>query len=456
MYRPSSWPCLSPDGTTLVAGSRDGKETWLSSWQVATGKQSWRIDLNGADCPVLALAHHAPIFVAHEEKAIGVWDARVGQRIRQIPLANGIRQVFACEFSPDDRVLAYVGYDDNVIRLLDFETGVALNESTSGRSAVRSAAFTHNDQVIATGHDDSTITTWDRSTGRAVRQFAGGFGPVTAMAFAPNGNLLASATKGDGNLRVWDSSTARQCGAALFWGLPVTALAFAPDGKQLAVGSPSDLRFRNCSVGMWNTTAGHEAQRCLGSAPSVCRLFFSADGETLISCHESSIIYWHAATGKKLREEHVPNRQLGFANQGQSWVALAPGGSETKVGCRLFDPESAIAMKVCPTFRSPWSHYLTHLALSSDGRVLATVERGRTTINLWDLSSGRELRPLSGHDLPITVLLFSPDGKTLASGSADTTVLLWDVAEFFQKQRLPDAAPPARARGAPGKAAEVN
>jgi WD40 repeat protein len=444
MDAPSFWPCLSPDGTTLVAGSHVGKETCLASWQVLTGKQSWRIDLNGASCRPLALAHHAPIFVAREEKAISVWDARVGQRIREIPFPNGIRGVRASAFSPDDRVLAYLGNDENVIRLLDLETGLELNKSPSGVSPVRSAAFAPTGQAIATGHDDSTITTWDRSSSRAVRQFSSGFGPVTALAFAPNGNLLASATEGDGDLRLWDTSAAQQCGAALFWGSPVTTLAFAPDGEQLAIGSPFDERFPNCTVGMWNTTAGHEAQRCHGSAPSACQLSFSADGQTLISCHKGSINYWHAATGKKLREELFPNQQLVFAYQGQSWVALGPGGWETKLGCSLFGPEAAMATKVCPQFRSPWSHYLTHLALSSDGRVLATGEKGRTTINLWDLSSGRELRPLSGHDGPVTVLMFSPDGQTLASGSEDTTVLLWDVSAMMQKPPSPISPPPRR------------
>ena len=35
---------------------------------------------------------------------------------------------------------------------------------------------------------------------------------------------------------------------------------------------------------------------------------------------------------------------------------------------------------------------------------------------------------LKGHDLLVSSVAFSPDGKTLASGSWDTTIKLWEVA----------------------------
>jgi hypothetical protein len=44
------------------------------------------------------------------------------------------------------------------------------------------------------------------------------------------------------------------------------------------------------------------------------------------------------------------------------------------------------------------------------------------------VATGKGLRPLAGHQGPITSLAFSDDGKALASASGDTTVLVWDVA----------------------------
>jgi len=54
---------------------------------------------------------------------------------------------------------------------------------------------------------------------------------------------------------------------------------------------------------------------------------------------------------------------------------------------------------------------------------------------LWDVATGKELRQLKGHQGKITSLAFNEDGTRLASGSADTTVLIWSVEQNYPKKQ---------------------
>jgi WD40 repeat protein len=90
-------------------------------------------------------------------------------------------------------------------------------------------------------------------------------------------------------------------------------------------------------------------------------------------------------------------------------------------GVKLWDVDTAKELR---TLKSDTGR-VHGLAFHPDGTMLAGVD-GKTVM-LWNVASGEVIAVLRGHTEVVTQVQFSTDGKTLASGSADATIRLWDV-----------------------------
>jgi RNA polymerase sigma factor (sigma-70 family) len=84
-----------------------------------------------------------------------------------------------------------------------------------------------------------------------------------------------------------------------------------------------------------------------------------------------------------------------------------------------------------------WMHSVT---FSPDGKTLATGDHNTgwnvSTIRLWKVADGSQLKMLQGHTDGVLCLAYSPDGKTLASASADGSIRLWDPDKGTERQTL--------------------
>ena len=79
--------------------------------------------------------------------------------------------------------------------------------------------------------------------------------------------------------------------------------------------------------------------------------------------------------------------------------------------------------------------FVNSVAFSPEGRTLASGSSDNT-VRLWDGVTGKHKRTLKGHAGSVNSITFSPDGRTLASGSSDSTVRLWDGVTGKYKQTL--------------------
>ncbi len=236
----------------------------------------------------------------------------------------------------------------------------------------------------AVGKPNKTVSLWDAQTGKEIRSFKDQPIPLRSLAISADGALAVSVDL-EGNLTLWDTKTTKALRVErVAGGAPV---AFAPDGKAIA---SIDAQGRACLL----QTATLQEQQLFSEGNKlqarVTLVTLSANGKTLASADTlSKIRFFDALTGKFQR-------------------VLEYGG---KVDC---------------------------LSLAPDGRMLAV--GADKAIHLWDATSGQKLRQLDGHQNQILTVAWSPDGKSLVSGSADGTARTWDAENGLELmvERLPD------------------
>lgn len=149
---------------------------------------------------------------------------------------------------------------------------------------------------------------------------------------------------------------------------------------------------------------------------------------------------WLAVFNDKYTEIRDPNTLciIGYLPAFPSWSSFAPDNrsiywcgddNKLRVWCLETQEEEIRALNGPPL--NPWG-----TALCPHGRFLATASSNDGSVQLWDFDTGLLLRSLDGHAGNVRSLSFSPDGRTLASGSTDSVVKLWDIATGEELRRV--------------------
>src|SRR5262245_48605351 len=109
---------------------------------------------------------------------------------------------------------------------------------------------------------------------------------------------------------------------------------------------------------------------------------------------------------------------------GVAVILLMPGPPGC---CPAQEPTGRATLRAHPQTYPNYRGGALSVVFSPDGKTLASSGRD-ATIKLWDVKTGKNLATLEGHDYEVWSVAFSPDGKTLASaGTKDKSVKLWDV-----------------------------
>jgi WD40 repeat protein len=192
------------------------------------------------------------------------------------------------------------------------------------------------------------------------------------------------------------------------------ALAFAPDGKTFATGGVDNL------IRLWNVADGKEIHQFKGHEGSVTGLAFSPDGKHLFSyAGDGTLRQWDAADGKEIRS--FPG-----IRQGSLFAGLVAHPTEPRLV--LLDKSGAVREwdrnEGKQTRNSTDKSGAAVRVLSPNGVHYAALKDN--VVTLFDVT-GKELQRFPAVKPKLRQLAFSPDGKVLLGGCAETTVVLWDV-----------------------------
>ncbi len=256
------------------------------------------------------------------------------------------------------------------------------------------------------------IGVWDLATRQPLRRFAEDLG-IASVALSPDGKLLASGSW-TGYVRVYDWAAGKEL--FTFPVVGVARVAFSPDGRLLAAATEKQ------TVQLWDVQGGRLVADLEGDLLRFHCVAFSPDGSRLLAGGGDEV--WRP----------------GGTNQVTVWDVASK-----KQILKLIGHQNAVLA----------------ISFSPDGKMIATGSVD-WTIRLWDAASGKHLRTLSdprgrvggagrplepmglreivvmpdGHRGWVESVVFSPDGKTLVSGSQDNTIRFWDVDSGKQKARI--------------------
>ncbi len=365
-------------------------------------------------------------------------NATSGQPIAP-PLTGDTAAVSSIAFSLDGKTLASgsCGKIDSTGSCIQGE--ITLWDTTSGRpighslteqtGIVSSVAFSPDGKTLASA--GNTVILWDVSSHQPIGEpLTGNSGPVSSVAFSPDGKILASGGW-DTTVILWDVSSHQPIGLPLRGHSDiVSSVAFSPDGETLASGSYDG------SVILWNVLSVQPiGQSLTGHANAVYGVAFSPDGETLASgSYDGTVILWNVtgreSIGRPLSDNGDVASTVAFSPDGKTLAS----GSCGKIDSTDYCSQSEIILWDIPSGQpiglplTGHTSFITSVAFSPDGKTLASGSYDKTVI-LWHVTSLRPIgQPLRDHSDIVSSVAFSPDGKILASGSSDGTVILWDVA----------------------------
>lgn len=333
--------------------------------------------------------------------------------------------VNSISFSPDGRFMASAS-DDDTVKVWEVAGGRELRTLKGHTDRVWSVSFSRDGRMLVSAGDDGTAKLWDPQTGRLLWTINVPDG--NSVFFSLDGRTLVSGSA-DGTVRLWSSATGGLLKTMSNPRGKMQGVVLTTDGKELVSdnGTIWDLTSGRVLPSLYRNTS--DAELISGISP---------DGHTLVAGGEDGVIkLWDLATGRLLRTlvgHKGPISSVAFSPNGQvlATANLRADGAMFKECCsevKLWDPATG---RLLQTFRGGESDDIKYIVFSPDGRIVASGNYAGT-FRLWEATTGHELGKGGFAGAPGT---FSHDGRLLASAGDHGKITIWDLANLQAMQTL--------------------
>ncbi len=356
------------------------------------------------------------------------WDWAAKEQSKQF--AGRFGRVLALGVSLDGKSVVTAS-DDSALRFWDIETGDELAMTQGHGGPINAMALTRDGRCLATASDDGTAKTWDAHPWPEPTFLPPRQSEVRVVAHLPGGRIVTGGfSVGDGEktrpwLTAWDAESGRPL--VQFQGLhefPLTVAA-SSDGSRMVVID------RNRTMQLFDTATGRPVAETVLDERNDLNLAYLPDGR-IAAFSDRKIVVWDGTTPPKVvRAESEDSRLIRAVAAGADGETLVAVSTGRIVRVERLDGERVAEL-------AGHTEQVNSVAFGPGCRSVATGSQDRT-VRLWDLPSGAALHVLRGHTYEVTGLAFDPTGRRLASAGRgyDLTARVWDTATGQEVLSLP-------------------
>jgi WD40 repeat protein len=458
---PVSCLAFSPDGQLLATACEGGQ---IVIWDVMRGSQKSLLKQDENKVEGLAFTSNGTQLVSVSETGtIRVWDPLNDKAVAEWKAAKEVvdhvafdadaskvllidqsNRVSLWDVASRRRVASFAGPDSDIYDLAmapDASFAITVDENGQGTAwdlrapknrlktlqtalagDAHSVAIRGDGQQLAVAgvENDQAIRLVDVATGKTVRRFEGHRRPFIRLMYGPDGYTLAALD----NQRALHLFDLRTGGTFFHRGheTRIPAIAFAPDGARIATGDDSG------TILVWPTAAPPAVAfgpppRNLDPPdayldPSLAHVALTQEGGT--------IELWSAASGQRLRYIKLPTKERPTVRFSRGAPPRAVTYDLSRKGFVLWD---VLESREIGFFANQAANPSIP-ALSADGRqfaVIEIIEKLRGEIRIYDVASGQLQRRLGPLPEPDAEMVFSQNGKLLATLDGESSVRVWQV-----------------------------